>query len=299
MQKSNYKKGLVQWLEALPFIFPSLILLGLFVIYPLLKNIQFSFFDYNIIKNEISNFKGFENYLNLFTNKDFYLVLRNTLIYTSVTVVGQMMFGLILAVLIENIKTGKTFFKVATYLPVVTSWVVVSLLFKFIFASGKGGIVNYYLLKLQIINHSIPFLQNAFTGNIVLCIFGIWKGVGWTMLIYFAALQGINKSMYEASRIDGANAFQSFIKITFPLVKNTSLYLLTVLTIGGFGAYIHVMMITEGGPMGKTRELMNLVYDTAFVNWDFSYAAAMSVIMGITIYGLSFIQRSITKEMVA
>ncbi|MFA7109422.1 MAG: sugar ABC transporter permease [Sphaerochaetaceae bacterium] len=297
MQKEKISRGLNQWLEVLPYILPSLILVTLFVIYPLIRNIQISFFDYNILKNKTLDFIEFKNYKKLFTSKEFYLALRNTIIYTTATVAGQLFFGLILANLINCIKKGQTFFKVITYLPVVTSWVVVSLLFKYIFAAGKSGLVNYFLVSLNLISTSIAWLQNVESANFVLCVFGIWKGVGWTMLIYFASLQGISKTMYEAAVIDGASALQRFYKITLPLVKNTTLYLLTVLTIGGFGAYIHVMMITNGGPMGQTRELMNLVYDTAFISWNFSYASAQAVIMGLIIFLLSFVQRKITKEM--
>ncbi len=296
-REKNYiirKNG--QWLEVLPFILPSLILISLFVLYPIIRNIQISFFNYNVLQNKTLEFIGFANYKSLFTSGDFYLALKNTLVYTTVTVAGQITFGLILATLIHKADRGKTFFKVVTYLPVVTSWVVVSLLFKYMFSAGKGGLINYYFMQLRIIDQPISWLQQASTGNVVLSLFGIWKGVGWTMLIYFAALQGVSQQIYEAAVIDGASERTQFFKITLPLVRNTTLYLLTVLTIGGFGAYIHVMMITEGGPLGKTRELMNLVYDTAFVYWDFSYAAALSVIMGIMIFTISFIQRRFSQE---
>ena len=118
------------------------------------------------------------------------------------------------------------------------------------------------------------------------------------MLIYLAALQGVSKQIYEAAEIDGANRIQTFFRMTMPMVRNTSLYLLTVLTIGAFGAYIHVMMITNGAPLGRTQELMNYMYTTAFTNFDFSYAAAQSVMMGVIIFALSFFQRKLTKETV-
>ena len=294
----SLKKGLKQWAAVLPFIGAALVLMGLFTVYPLIRNIQMSVHEFNIIKNETKDFIGLQNYIRMLTDSEWLHALKNTLLYALVTVPGQMILGLILAVLINSVRKGQAFFKVASYIPVVTSWVVVSLVFKYIFASGNGGLINYALMQLHIISEPIAWLQNETTGNIALWLFGIWKGTGWTMIIYLAALQGVSKQIYEAAEIDGAGRIMSFFHITIPMVKNTTIYLLTVLTIGAFGAYIHVMMITNGAPLGRTEELMNYMYRTAFTNYDFSYAAAQSVMMGVIVFALSFIQRKLSKEAV-
>ena len=297
-QKNRFARGAKQWLQVLPFIGGGLILMCLFVLYPLFRNIQISLSEYNIIKNQTGAFLGLSNYFRLLQDGNWLLALRNTSLYALATVPGQMLLGLILASLLNAVTKGQTAFKVITYIPVITSWVVVSLVFKYIFASGNGGLVNYALMKLGIIQTPIAFLQNEWSANFVLWLFGIWKGTGWTMLIYLAALQGVSKQIYEAAQIDGANRLQTFFRMTIPMVRNTSLYLLTVLTIGAFGAYIHVMMITNGAPLGRTQELMNYMYTTAFTNFDFSYAAAQSVMMGVIIFALSLLQRKIAKETV-
>ena len=297
-QKDRFALGVRQWLQVLPFIGCGLILMCLFVLYPLFRNIQISLFYYNIIKNQTGSFLGLANYAKLLQDGNWLLALRNTSLYALVTVPGQMLLGLILASLINAATKGQTAFKVITYIPVITSWVVVSLVFKYIFASGNGGLINYALMQLGVIKTPIAFLQNEWSANFVLWLFGIWKGTGWTMLIYLAALQGVSKQIYEAAQIDGANRIQTFFRMTMPMVRNTSLYLLTVLTIGAFGAYIHVMMITNGAPLGRTQELMNYMYNTAFTNFDFSYAAAQSVMMGVIIFALSFLQRKLAKETV-
>ncbi len=294
----SLKKGLKQWVAVLPFIGAALVLMGLFTIYPLIRNVQMSVHEFNIIRNETKNFIGLQNYIRMLTDPEWLHALKNTLLYAVVTVPGQMILGLVLAVLINSVNKGQTFFKVTSYIPVVTSWVVVSLVFKYIFASGNGGLINYALMQLHIISEPIAWLQNETTGNLVLWLFGIWKGTGWTMIIYLAALQGVSKQIYEAAEIDGAGRVVSFFHITIPMVKNTTLYLLTVLTIGAFGAYIHVMMITDGAPLGRTEELMNYMYRTAFTSYDFSYAASQSVMMGIIVFALSFIQRKLSKEAV-
>jgi multiple sugar transport system permease protein len=218
--------------------------------------------------------------------------------YVAITVPGQIIFGLILACLLNSIRRGQTVFKVICYLPVITSWVVVSLVFKYLFMSGKGGLINYFLMKLHLISTPISWLQNRWTANIVLWLFGIWKGVGWVMVIYLAALQNISKEIHEAAELDGASGIRRFISITIPLVRNTTNYLLTVLTIGGFGAYIHVMMITDGAPLGSTNELMNYMYNTAFATYDYGSAGAQAVLIGIIIFGLTIVQRKVSQDTV-
>ena len=296
--KQRFTIGIKQWLQVLPFIGIGLVLMCLFVLYPLARNIQMSVSEYDLITNKMGSFIGVGNYIKMFTDPDYYVALRNTALYTLITVPGQMLLGLILASLLNAITKGQTTFKVITYLPVITSWVVVSLVFKYIFASGNGGLVNYALMSLHLTSQPVAWLQSEWLANLVLWLFGIWKGTGWTMLIYLAALQGVPCQIYEVAQIDGANRLQSFIKITIPMVKNTTLYLITVLTIGAFGAYIHVMMITNGGPLGRSMELMNYLYNTAFSKLDFSYSAAQAVVMGIMVFVLSYIQRRLQKETV-
>ena len=243
-------------------------------------------------------FVGVQNYVDAMKDRHYLTAFRNTLLYTLVTVPGQMFLGLVLASLINSVRRGQTAFKVICYLPVITSWVVVSLVFKYLFMSGSGGLVNYFLMKLHIISKPVAWLQGEWTANLVLWLFGIWKGVGWVMVIYLAALQGVPTSVYEAAEIDGAGRVRRFFSITLPMVRNTTNYLLTVLTIGAFGAYIHVMMITEGAPLGSTNELMNYMYNTAFSTYNIGSAAAQSVLMGVIVLVLTMIQRRVSKDQI-
>ena len=272
--------------------------MAMFILYPLIRNIYISFTDFNVIKNEVTEFVGAKNYLDLLKDKNYLIAFRNTLLYALVTVPGQMFFGLILACLVNSVRKGQTFFKVVCYLPVITSWVVVSLVFKYLFMSGKGGLINYALMQLHLIRQPIAWLQSEWTANVVLWLFGIWKGVGWVMIIYLAALQGVPREVYEASEIDGAGAVRRFFSMTLPMVRNTTNYLLTVLTIGAFGAYIHVMMITEGAPLGTTNELMNYMYNTAFSTYNIGSAAAQAVLMGVIVLILTMIQRRVSQDQV-
>lgn len=292
------RKGSRQWGRALPFIIPGFILMAMFILYPLIRNIWISFTEFNVIKNEVVQFVGVKNYIDVIKDKHYLIAFRNTLLYAIVTVPGQMFFGLVLASLINSVRRGQTVFKVICYLPVITSWVVVSLVFKYLFMSGSGGLINYFLMSLKLIGKPVAWLQGEWTANVVLWLFGIWKGVGWVMVIYLAALQGVPASVYEAAEIDGAGGVRRFFSMTLPMVRNTTNYLLTVLTIGAFGAYIHVMMITEGAPLGTTNELMNYMYNTAFSTYNIGSAAAQAVLMGIIVLALTIVQRRVSKDQI-
>lgn len=296
--QAKFQRGLRQWAQVLPFIGPALALLALFVLYPLGRNLVLSVSTYDILQDKLTGNVGLAHYAAMFADPKYLLALRNTLLYTLITVPGQMALGLVLACLLNAATKGQTLFKVLCYLPVLTSWVIVSLIFKYIFVSGKGGLVNFALLQMGLIGKPVAWLQNEWSANAVLWMFGIWKGVGWVMVIYLAALQNVSRDVYEAAQIDGAGTVQTFLYMTIPMVKNTTLYLLTVLTIGGFGAYIHVMMITEGAPLGTTNQIMNLMYNTAFSKYDFGYAAAQAVAMGVMIFTLTMVQRRFTRETV-
>lgn len=296
MRKKRLMIGIRQWVQAMPFLLGGFILMALFVLYPLVRNVWISFTDFNVIQNKANEFVGLQNYISLLRDKNYLTALRNTALYALITVPGQIASGLVLACLVNSVRRGQTTFKVICYIPVITSWVVVSMVFKYLFMSGKSGLVNFALMQLHLIDNPISWLQNTWTANIVLWLFGIWKGTGWVMVIYLAALQGIPKEIYEAAELDGASGVRRFFSVTLPMVRNTTNYLLTVLTIGAFGAYIHVMMITDGAPLGTTNQLMNYMYNTAFSTFSFGSAAAQAVLMGIIVFILTLIQRRISRD---
>jgi multiple sugar transport system permease protein len=294
-RNKNLSRGIKEWLDVLPFIGIGFILLAVFVIYPQIKNIYMAFTNYNIMPGQVSPWVGLLNFIKIFHDDNFLLAFRNTILYGIVTVPCQMIIGLVIAVLINNLTRGKVFYRVMVYIPVITSWVVVSLIFKYLFTDGKEGLMNFLLLKLHLIGSPIMWLENTWTANLVIWLLGVWKGIGWVMVIYYAALQGIPNDIYEAAKIDGANPIQVFFNITVPLIKPTTFYILINLIIGAFGVFIQVMLITGGGPLGTTDVLLNYMYTTAFSDFNFGYASAMSVIIGIVILTLSLFQKRIMR----
>lgn len=273
------------------FLLPGFIFLIIWLIYPMLRALQISFYDWNFIDSTKNVFVGLANYLRAFQDDIFLLSFKNTIVYVIVTVSGQLILGLAVALAIDRITYGKVFFRTAYYLPVVTSWVVCSLLFKFLFNSSSSGLINYALIDiLRVIETAIPWLNEPETAFLALYTLGIWKGVGWTMVIFLAALQSISKELHEAAQIDGANEWQIIKHLTIPIIFPTIVLVSIMLTIGAFQTYIPINLITNGGPVHRTEVILSYMYNQAFTNWDFGYASALSYILIILVFLISQLQ---------
>ncbi len=216
--------------------------------------------------------------------------MRNTALYAVVTVAGQMIIGLTLAFLVNRVAIGKRFFRTVYYLPVVTSWVVVSFLFVYLFSPGDAGLINFILTKLGTITRPISWLATADTAWIAIYSLGIWKGIGWAMVIFLAALQGIPPELYEAAAIDGASEWQRIRYMTLPLIQRTLFFVLIALMIGGFQVFLSVLLITGGGPLHRTEVALTYMFDEAFGNLHFGYGAALSYILAVVIVVVSALQ---------
>lgn len=277
-------------LVAYGFMLPALLFFATFMIYPLLKSLQMSLHDWSIMPDQPNVFVGLANYSRAFDDPIFWVALRNTVIYTIVTVPGQMVLAMLVALLLNHIHRGRVFFRVIYYLPVITAWVIVSLLFRYLFQS-PGGLVNYLITDVvPIVSAPIPWLRNAKTAMIPVMGLGIWKGIGWSMIIFLAALQAIPGEFYEVAAIDGASRWNRFWSITLPLMRPTIVFVLVMLVIGGFNVFISVYLITAGGPMGQTEVLLSYMYRQAFDFLEFGYGAALSYMLAFLILVLSVLQ---------
>ena len=267
------------------FVLPGLILACVFVLYPMFFNIRISFSNYQIVQRNII-FTGIENYIALFTERGdrLFLAIRNNFLYAVVTTPFIILFGLIFAVMVNSLRRGGVFFRTCFYLPVITSWVIVGNVFAYMFNAGQAGLMNYLLKDvLGLLPAYVPWLQRTWTANLVIWLLGIWKNIGWSMIIYLAGLQGIPNDLYEASSIEGANKLQQFWKITFPLLKSTTFYVLVNMVIGAFNVFIQVYMLTSGNPRGTTSVLQYLLYDKAFNLFEFGQGAAIGMITAVLI----------------
>jgi len=285
------RKRIRNLIPAAPFVLPGLVLACVFVIYPMLFNVRIAFSDYQIVQRTIT-WNGINNFIALFTERGnrLMLAIRNNFLYAIVTTPFILLLGLVFAVMIHSLKRGRVFFRTCFYLPVITSWVIVGNVFAYMFNAGGAGLINYLLKDvLHVMENYVPWLQRTWTANLVIWLLGIWKNAGWAMIIYLAGLQSIPSELYEASVLDGASKVQQFWRITVPLLKATTFYVLVNMIIGSFGVFIQVMMLTGGGPRGTTSVLQYLLYDKSFNLFEFGQGAAIGMITAALVLATTLI----------
>lgn len=273
------------------FILPGFILAVFFIFLPMIRNIQIGFSNYDIVSGAIK-FTGLENYRELFKEPQnrFYYAYRNNLLYAVIVTPATLFTGLIIAVLINSLKKYTVTFRTLFYLPVITSWVIAGVVFKYLFNAGSQGLINHILVNIfHILDEPVNWLKTEWGGNTAIWVLGIWKNIGYAMLLYIAALQGIDKNFYEAADIEGAGNVHKFFRITVPLVKPTTFFLTVQMLIGSFNVFLQVLVLTGGDPRGKTSALQHLLYDRTFRLYEFGEGAAIGVITAVSILVLTLI----------
>ena len=270
-------------------LLPGLLIFGIFTVYPIAKLFLMSFFEWDFGSMFDQQFIGLENYREVLSDEYFRTSFVNTLLYTLVTVPGQMVLGFLVAFLLNQITRFKIGYRVLYYLPVITSWVVAALVFKYVF--NTEGLLNYFLVNVvHLAEENIHWLDTRWGGLTVSMLLGIWKGIGWNMVVFLAALQTVPKELHEAAAIDGAGAWKKLLHVTLPSIRGTVLFALVMLTIGGFNVFTSVKMITGGGPGHETDVVLTWMYHKAFSTGEFGYAAALSFIITVVLAILAVLQ---------
>ncbi len=266
------------------FLLPAFVVLVIFFFIPFFQTIFLSFQDYSHdIYN--ANFAGLQNYLDIIKNPIFYKVLWNTLLYLIVAVPILAIVPLFLAVLINREIKGLTLYKILIYLPVIVSIVVAAIAFKWLYA--EQGILNYLLNVLHI--NSIGWLTDPKYAIYSVIIVTIWKGIGYYMMIYLAALMSVPKELYEACEIDGAGFFRKHLTVTIPHIMPTIALVTTISSISAMKIFAEIYVMTKGGPLNSTKTIVYYIYEKAFENLDLGYASAMAVLLLIIVMIFSLI----------
>ena len=272
------------------FVIPSVILIILFVFYPMVQALITSF--QTGAGNNLT-FAGIANYKRLLTDTTFRKALFNTLLYLIIQVPIMILLALVISSMLNNKKLKfKGFFRTAIFLPCVTSLVAYSIVFKSLFATD--GFVNSILMKLNLIAEPISWITDPVWAKILIILAITWRWTGYNMVFYLSGLQGIDDSIYEAADIDGAGAFEKFKSITLPMLKPIILFTTINSTIGTLQLFDEMMNITQGGPANATITISQYIYNILFkYSPDFGYVAAVSYVIVVMIVVLSFIQMKV------
>ncbi|MFC4402681.1 carbohydrate ABC transporter permease [Gracilibacillus xinjiangensis] len=270
---------------ALLFILAPLVGYLIFTLYPFIFSIYASFTNWNGLGT--MNFIGLSNYTRLLSDDYFTSSLFNTFFMMIGIPIG-LLISLLLAMGLNRGIPGTTTFRVIYYIPVVSSLAAISVLWQWAY-NGDYGLVNQFLALIGIDGPN--WLQNTSTVKPALIIMTIWKGLGYSMLLYLAALQSVPKMYYEAADLDGANSFQQFRHITWPMVKPVTFFLVITNIINGAQMFTEINIMTPtGGPEYSSATVVFYIWEKAFDNLQMGYASALSVVLGIIIFIVTLVQ---------
>jgi len=288
LARKKRKQALYDTIAGYLFIGPMLILTTMLVIIPILLSGVISFSDWNFIAGlEGLRFIGFDNYVQLFQDESFHRSLLNNIIMVAVVPV-TMFLALVLAVLIDKATYFKTFFKVIYFMPFISSFVAIALLWRVLYHPTNGPINNF--LRAIGIDNPPMWLADPNYALLSVMIIMVWTSLGFSLVIYMAGLQGIPKDLYEAANVDGASLLRQFFNITIPMLTPTTFFLLITGVVGSFKVFDLIMVLTNGGPAGSTSVIVFYLYEVAFINLESGYASAMGIVLLFLILLLTLIQ---------
>ncbi|WP_289183552.1 carbohydrate ABC transporter permease [uncultured Dubosiella sp.] len=285
-------KKKAQSLMGMAFFGPALVLLTVFLFLPMILTLVFSFTDFFALNPKLTHFTGIDNYIEMFQDEDFRIAFLNTVKFVVLIVPLQCCGALGLALLIHKVAYCKKYFKVAFFIPVVMSLAVVSNLWMQIYS--PEGILNAILGFFGIAKQ--PFIHSASQALPSIAFMSVWQGVGYQMIIFLGALQGINPALYEAAELDHTSAWQKFKDITLPEIKPICVFVFITVTIGAFRMLVQPMVMTGGGPSLSTYTVVYDIYQTGTVNWEIGLASTMAIIFAFFVMILTAVQNKLTAD---
>jgi ABC-type sugar transport system permease subunit len=282
--RRNDKTG---YLMSLPYV----LYFGLFIGFPLLFSFILVFHKWNIVTP--MQWIGLRNFYRLFHDVQFFISIRNTLVFLAIHIPLQITLALLLAVLLNQKIKFRGFFRALYFLPVIVSGVVITILWQQLYAY-ETGLLNLLLMKLGF--SKIPWLIDSNWAMPSIAIMATWKNVGLYIVLFLVGLQGIPRYLYEAAEIDGARPVQQFFHITLPALNSTMVLVVILSTIGGFSLFIEPFVMTGGGPMNSTLSAMLYIYNQAFYFGHMGYAATLGFFFALIILLVVLFQKNLSRE---
>jgi multiple sugar transport system permease protein len=286
-----------QW-EGYVFILPALLLFAIFVAAAMVYSLVISFADYGLLG--IKEFVGLQNYRALFRDPLFWKAFWNTIFYIVTIVPLQLVLGLVMAVALNQGLRGRTLYRLIYFMPVVTTIVAGAIVFRLLLATN--GPINSLIGDLLDL-FGQPFKHPNWLGSTALSkwsvvLLTLWKNVGFTMVVYLAALQGVPQELYDAAQTDGASAWNRFRHVTVPLISPTTFFLFILQTIGAFQLFTEPYVMTGGGPANSSLSVVMYIYNSAFRSMRMDKAAAMAWFLFVFILGFTLLQNRLQRRWV-
>ncbi|MEM7581059.1 MAG: sugar ABC transporter permease [Cyanobacteria bacterium P01_A01_bin.80] len=271
------------------FLAPTILVLGIFVVLPILYAVFLSLQKVQLLGGIEYEFVGFRNFSQLVEDERVWIALKNTAEYVAIVVPSQTILALFLAVTLNSGIQGKTWFRVLFFLPTVTSSAVLTLIFMWIY--NTNGLLNDFLNGIGFPTYN--WLGDPSVALKAIMIMNIWSTAPFFMVIYLAALQDIPKYFYEAAELDGANGWHKFISITLPMLKPVTFFVVAMGIIGTFQLFDQSYIFSKGtgGPNNATLTVVLLIYQAVFRNLQMGYAAAIAFLLAAVIITITLIQR--------
>ena len=274
---------------------PAVLLLIVFFFVPVGLCFALAFTNARLISPEPARIIGFENFSRLFSDPLFWKALRNTLYFAVVVVPLQAGFALLLALLVNAKIRGVNFFRTMYFVPVVTSIVVVSILWRFMYQ--PDGLVNNLLQTLSFnVVQGTDWLNNPTAAMPAIMFMSIWQAVGFHMVIWLSGLQTIPGELYEAAELDGADKWQQFRYVTWPGLKATRTFILVTITIAALSLFSQINIMTQGGPLDRTATVVFQAVRVGYGQQETAYASTISLVFFVLVLTVSLVQRYLTRE---
>lgn len=287
LNRGNRRKKFIGSEAFYGYLFVSPMVLGflLIMLFPLIYSIYMSLTDWQLLGDP--NFIGTENYKRLVNDPDFWVVLKNTLIFSAGLVPINIFIALLLALLLQRNLPGMGLFRTAIFIPVMTSIVVWSIIWKYMFGTEEG-FINQVLAAIGIDGPAWLYDPDLAMGAVI--VVSALKNVGLNMVLFLAALQQVDRNLYEASHLDGANKLKQFWHVTLPMITPTVFLTLILTIIGSMKVFGQIYVMTNGGPGNHTKVLVYYIWENAFKLFDFGYASAIAIVLFVIILIFTIIQ---------
>ncbi|HHV08894.1 MAG TPA: sugar ABC transporter permease [Clostridiales bacterium] len=286
-------RGVKTKMEPYFYILPVMVLLVLMFGYPLIKSVIMAFQNYKLSNINNVYFNDLANFKKMFGDQNFLLLLKNSVVYVIVAVLGQFLLGMILALALKQKFRGRGLYQSIVFLPWAFSTFVVGLLFRWSF-NGEYGVVNDLLMKIGVIDKGIAWLGTPGLSLVVIILAMIWMGIPFFGIMVLAALQSIPEEVYEAAEMDGCGIIKKFFFLTLPYIKPTIIITVLLRTIWIFNSFDLVVIVTGGGPANYSQTLPSYMYTKAFSGYDFGLAGAFGLLLMVIlgIYAVVFLKIS-------